>query len=106
MIGWLVDIASWLCLLTGSFFVLVGGVGLLRLPDFFTRLHAAGVTDTLGAWTILLGLALQSGFSQVTVKLGLIALFFMLTSPTATHALAKAALHRGVQPLVCDPSED
>ena len=102
MIATVVDILSWICLLGGGFFVLAGGIGVLRLPDFYTRIHAAGVTDTMGAWSILLGLALQAGWSLVTVKLGLIFLFLFFTSPTAAHALAKAALHGGLRPLTAD----
>ncbi len=93
-----IDGLSWVLLLGGSFFLVVGAVGLVRLPDFFTRLHAAGVTDTGGAWLILAGLMLQAGLSLVTVKLAFIGLFLFFTSPTACHALAKAALHRGLEP--------
>jgi multicomponent Na+:H+ antiporter subunit G len=94
----IVDIISWVLLGAGSFFLLVGGIGLLRLPDFFTRLHAAGITDTAGAGLMLVGLMLQSGLTLVTVKL-LLALFFIIfTCPTACHALAKAALHEGLKP--------
>jgi multicomponent Na+:H+ antiporter subunit G len=76
----------------------VGGIGFVRLPDFFTRLHAAGVTDTMGAGLILLGLMLQGGVSFVTVKLVLILVFLLFTSPTASHALAHAALVSGHKP--------
>ena len=100
MILGIVDASSWLFLLAGGFFVLVGSIGLLRLPDFFARLHAAGITDTLGAGLVLLGLALQSGFTLVTVKLALFFLFLLMTSPTATHALAKAAIHGNLRPLL------
>jgi multicomponent Na+:H+ antiporter subunit G len=96
----IVDGLSWVCLLAGSFFVLVGGIGLLRLPDVFTRFHAAGVTDTMGAGLILLGLALQSGLSLVTIKLLLFLVFLIFTSPTATHALAQAAKHGKLRPLL------
>ncbi len=91
-----VDILSWLLLAGGSFFLLVGGIGLLRMPDFFTRLHAAGVTDTAGAGLMMLGLMLQAGFTLVTVKLLLALFFIVFTSPTACHALAKAALQEGL----------
>lgn len=100
MIAGVIDVLSWLCLLAGGFFVLVGSIGLLRLPDFFTRLHAAGITETLGAGLILLGLALQSGFTLVTVKLILFFTFLLVTSPTGTHALAKAAIHGKLRPLL------
>ena len=87
-----IDVLSWLCLVGGGFFGITGAVGMLRFPDFFCRLHAAGITDTLCAMLILSGLMLQAGLSLITVKLFLIFLFLFFTSPTATHALAKAAL--------------
>ena len=96
MIPW-VDIASWLLLLGGSAFCVIGGVGLLRLPDFYSRTHAGGLTDTLGATLILAGLMLQAGPGMVAVKLVLIALVLHVTSPTGTHALVKAAWARGVR---------
>ena len=95
-----IDGLSWVCLVTGGFFGIVGGIGLLRLPDLFSRFHAAGVTDTLGAGLILIGLMLQAGWSLITIKLVLILAFGLFTSPTATHALAKAALHGKVKPLL------
>jgi multicomponent Na+:H+ antiporter subunit G len=87
----IIDLLSWLALLGGVFFLIAGGVGLIRLPDFYTRMHGAGITDTLGAALILLGLMFQGGFTQITIKLILILIFLWFTSPTATHALAKAA---------------
>ena len=90
------DIASWLLLFTGSAFCVIGGIGLIRMPDFYTRCHAASLTDTLGATLILVGLALQSGLDLVTVKLLFILIFVYLSSPTATHALVKAAYSHGV----------
>ncbi len=88
------DIASWVLLISGSFFVIVGGIGLLRLPDFYTRVHAASITDTVGAWLIILGLLLQAGLTLVGIKLILILLFLVLTSPLSSHALTKAAWYR------------
>jgi multicomponent Na+:H+ antiporter subunit G len=93
------DIASWTLLLGGGAFCVVGAVGVLRMPDFYTRVHAASVCDNVGSFAILLGLALQAGMSLVAVKLLVIALLIFFTSPAATHALVKAALERGVQPL-------
>jgi multicomponent Na+:H+ antiporter subunit G len=93
------DILSWLALLTGCGLIIIGAVGLVRLPDMYTRMHAAGITDTLGTMMIMLGLAFQAGFSLITVKLGFIALFILYTSPVATHALARAAVHGGLKPL-------
>jgi len=82
----------------GIFFVIAGAVGVLRLPDFYTRMHAAGMTDTLGAEMILLGLIVQAGLSQTSLKLALIAFLLFLTSPTATHAVIGAAHHAGLKP--------
>lgn len=88
----ILDLLTWLALLSGVFFIGVGSAGLLRMPDFYTRLHAAGIIDTLGAGLILIGLMFQGGWTQVTIKLILILLFLWFTSPTATHSLVKAAL--------------
>lgn len=92
--------AGWVCLAAGAFFCVTGCLGLARLPDFYTRLHGASVTDTLGAGLVLLGLMLHAGLTLVTVKLAFIGLLLFFTSPTATHALAKAALTRGLRPLL------
>jgi multicomponent Na+:H+ antiporter subunit G len=97
-------IASGLCLLLGSFLILSGGIGVLRFPDFYTRMHAAGITETLATAFILIGLMLLAGWSLVLAKLVMILLFVLLTSPTASHALAKAAQH-GKLPPVLTPSQ-
>ncbi len=102
----IVDLLSWVLLMTGGFFLLSGGIGLLRLPDFFTRVHAAGVTDTMGAGAILVGLMFQAGPTQAFIKLVLIVLFMLFTSPTASHALAQAALHGGLKPRLGEQRED
>ena len=94
------DIASWILLAAGGFFCMVGGIGLLRMPDMYTRMHAASVTDTLGAGLILLGLILQAGWTLTMAKLVIIGLLIFFTSPSAAHALARAALGRGLQPLL------
>ncbi len=96
------DILSWVLLLGGGAFVIIGGVGLLRLPDFYTRLHAAGMTDTLGAGLIILGMMVEGGLSLVTVKLVLLGVLIFLTSPTATHAIANAAFTAGLEPWTGD----
>lgn len=101
----LLEWVSWACLLAGGFFCVVGALGLLRMPDFYTRMHAASVTDTLGAGLILFGLMLQAGLTLVTAKLLIIVLLIAFTSPTATHALAKAALTRGVRPQLDEDGE-
>ncbi len=87
------SLASSILLLVGSVFALIGSIGIVRMPDVFTRLHAAGITDTLGAAGVLLGLALKAGFSLLLVKLLLMLAFLLLLNPTACHALARAALH-------------
>lgn len=94
----ILDIASGVLLTVGSFFILVGTLGLVRLPDFYTRLHAAGITDTLGAELVLIAMMLQAGFSLITVKLIIISMFIFFTSPTATHAVANAARTMGLRP--------
>ena len=93
------DILSWVCLVAGGLVAVIGGVGLVRMPSFFTRMHAASLIDTLAAGLILLGLMLQAGLTLITVKLAVIGLLLLFASPTATHALAKAAVARGVDPL-------
>ena len=95
-----IDGLSWVCLVAGGVFCVVGAVGLLRMPEFYTRIHAASVIETLGAGLILLGLLLQAGFTLVAVKLVMIGLLIFFASPTATHALARAALVRGLRPLL------
>jgi multicomponent Na+:H+ antiporter subunit G len=95
----LLEALSWLLLVSGSFFCLTGGVGLLRFPDFFSRIHAASLTDTLGAGLILAGLMIQAGWSLVLAKLLLILMFSLLAGTTASHAIAKAALKSGLQPM-------
>ncbi|MAG89212.1 MAG: hypothetical protein CML32_00550 [Rhodobacteraceae bacterium] len=105
MIELILNLISAGLLAAGSIFVLIGAFGLIRLPDFYTRLHAAGITDTLGAELILLGLMFQAGLSLVTVKLILISLFIFFTSPTATHAVANAARVMGLKPMLV-PDKD
>ncbi len=96
----LIDGLSWLLLVIGGAFCIIGAVGMLRMPDFFTRLHAASVIETLGGGLILFGLLLQAGFTLVSVKLLIIGLLVFFASPTATHALARAAMERGLKPLL------
>lgn len=101
-----IDVLSWVLLVAGGFFCIVGAIGMLRMPDFYTRLHAASVTETLGAGFILSGLVLQAGFTLVAAKLVMIGVLIAFVSPTATHALARAALARGVEPLLAKPAGD
>ncbi len=99
------DILSWICLVAGGVFCVIGALGLVRMPDFYTRMHAASITDTVGAGLMLLGMILQAGFSLIAVKLIMIGLLLLFANPTATHALAKAARARGLAPLLA-PGED
>lgn len=92
------NVISGILLVTGGVFGILGGIGLLRFPDFYARLHAAGITDTLTALTIVAGLVIQAGLALVSIKLLLILLFMIFTSPTASHALARAGLAAGLVP--------
>jgi len=94
----LVDLISAAFLASGCFLSLSGGVGILRMPDFYTRLHAAGKVDSLAQALILTGLMFQAGLTLVSVKLFLIIVFLLATAPTATHAVAKAAHLSGLKP--------
>ena len=96
----IVDIVSWGLLISGSLFCIIGGIGILRLPDFFSRCHGAGITDTLGAALILVGLMVQAGMTLLTVKLMMILIILWLTRPTSTHAITKAARMSGHEPFV------
>ena len=98
MTGMVLDIISWILLSAGGVFVLIGGIGALRMPNLYTRMHAASVTDSLGAALVLLGVMVQAGLSLATIKLGAILLFLLITSPTSSYALASAALLAGVKP--------
>ena len=98
------DVVSWLFILSGGAFVVIGAVGLNRMPDVFTRMHATSVSDTFGAGLVLVGLMVQAGFSLVTLKLLFILLFLWFTAPIATHALARAALLAGYKPVVAEDS--
>lgn len=94
------EVLSWVCLSLGGLLGIIGGVGLHRFPDFYTRLHAASTTDTLCAALFLLGLGFQAGLSLASLKLFLIFAFIFLTSPTASHSLANAAILGGLKPLL------
>ncbi len=95
----ILTVISGVLLAIGSFLLLSGGVGVLRFPDVYSRMHAAGVTDTMGAVVILLALMLLAGWSLVLAKLIMIMLFLLITGPTASHALGNAAWKSGLQPL-------
>lgn len=102
----LLDVLSWLSILIGAFAVITASLGLMRLPEFFSRTHSTGILDTLGAGMILLGFGLQTGLSLVTFKLALVFVFILITGPTAAHALARSALHSGVKPINMKERED
>jgi len=97
------DVVSGLLLAAGSIFLMIGAVGVLRFPDFYTRLHPAGITDTAGAGLILFGLMVEAGFTLVTAKLALVLLVLVFTSPVSCHATARAAMASGLKPLLHDP---
>lgn len=105
MIDAVVDGLSWVLLLAGAFFYVVGAIGLLRMPDLFTRMHAASVCDTFGAGLLLLGMLLQAGISLVSFKLVVIMMLLFFTGPVATHALARAARYAGIEPKLADAEE-
>ncbi len=94
----LINYASWGFIVSGSFFVVVGAFGTLRFPDFWSRLHAASITDSGGMILLLIGMCLHSGLTLVTVKLLIIGAFLFITGPTSTHAVANAALVSGLRP--------
>lgn len=94
----LVHVLSWVLIAGGSFFILTGALGLMRMPDVYTRLHAVSVVDTLGAGLLLAGLMLQAGPTLIALKLAFIGILLFFTGPVASHALAQAALHAGIEP--------
>jgi len=93
-----VKIITILFLLGGFFFTAVAAIGVIRFPDFYTRLHAAGKGDTLGMALSIIGLAIYHGFNLVSLKLLLIVFFIFLANPLGTHVLSRAALKTGIQP--------
>ena len=88
---YLSEIFSWIFILLGSFLILVGSIGLIRLPDFWSRLHSASVTDTGGVLFLLIGMMIQAGSIWIFLKLVAIGIFLFVSSPTASHAIANAA---------------
>ncbi|MGV2873175.1 monovalent cation/H(+) antiporter subunit G [Colwellia sp. E150_009] len=106
MIDIILDILSWILLLLGGACVLIGGIGGLRLPNFYARIHAASLTDSMGNILIFSGIMLQAGLSLATLKLFAIMVFLLLTGPTATYALANAALLSGLKPDVGSASDE
>jgi multicomponent Na+:H+ antiporter subunit G len=106
----LLDITSWILMTLGGVFVFIGGLGALRMPDLYTRMHAAGITDSIAPILIVSGLILQAGLTLASVKLLAILVFLLLTGPTSSNALASAALLAGkrteqAQPYVPESKE-
>ncbi len=89
---------SWALILSGGFFTVVSALGIYRFPDFWARLHAASVSESAGMLLLLAGMCVQAGFTLVTVKLIIIGIFLFINGPTATHAVANAALVSGRRP--------
>ncbi len=94
----IITIITGVFLAIGCFFIVVASIGVVRFPDFYSRMHPAGKTDTLGQATVLIGLMIYEGFSLISVKLLIIILFAFIANPTATHALANAAYAVGLKP--------
>lgn len=103
--AWIVDGLSWLFIAAGAFFCIVGAFGIVRMPDLYTRMHASGVVDPFGVSLILIGLMFQAGFTLITVKLVVIVVLLLFTSPVACHALGRAALHRGLAPKLAEKED-
>lgn len=106
MRAFVVDLLSWACILGGSFFTIAGAIGLVRMPELFTRMHAASTIDTLGAGLLCLGMMLQAGPTLVAVKLLFILALLFFIGPVVTHALAQAALHAGIEPKLGEDRRD
>ena len=100
--GLLIDILSGIALIAGGAFYLIGAIGLNRMPDVFTRMHAVSVSETLGVGLLVLGMLLQAGFTLIAAKLIFTVLALWTSGAVATHALARAALHDGERPLLAD----
>lgn len=96
----LINILAGVFVITGVLAIIIGLIGVFRMPDFFTRLHAASIIDTMGTMLVLVGLMLYSGLNLVSIKLLLIMIFILITTPAAAHALAKSALHGGLEPVL------
>ena len=102
----ILDVLSWILIVTGSVLLVIGGIGLLRFPDFYSRIQAAGITDSLCSILILAGLMLQADSIPLAAKLLFTLLFLLLTAPVASHALAKTARHRKLRAWSAPGGED
>ena len=94
----MLEIVGAFLLIAGAVFMLVGSLGIIRLPDFYSRTHAATNVDTLGIFLFVIGLAVKEGASLISVKLAVVAVFVLLVNPVGTHALASSALNYGLKP--------
>ena len=99
MMDILVLVLSGLSIVIGVIALVIGSLGLIKLPDVYCRIHAVGMIDTAGASFIILGMIIQQGFSLVSFKLALIGVFLFFTSPIATHAVAQVAHKMGIKPV-------
>ncbi len=100
------SILSVIFIVAGIFFLLVGSIGLIRLPDFYSRTHATSKSDTLGMMLVIIGLIIFEGLTINSGKLFLILLFILLANPIGAHALARAALNAGLKPLFPTNNKD
>ena len=96
--NFIIDTLSWGCLILGCFLGISGAFGIFRFKEFYSRAHAASVTDTLCVFFIIAGLVLQSGFNLVSVKMTFIVVLLWLTGPVASHALIRSAYQTGLKP--------
>tara|TARA_Y100000746_G_C15369589_1_gene393585 strand:- start:421 stop:744 length:324 start_codon:yes stop_codon:yes gene_type:complete len=94
----LINILSWMTIISGSGFIITGAYGAYKAPGFWSRLQSVSLIESLGAFLVLIGLGLQSGFTFITIKIVIIGIFLFITGPTSTHALANAAFSSGVRP--------
>lgn len=101
----LVDLLSGLFITLGVIALLIGSLGLVRLPDLFSRTHAVGMMDTAGVGFIILGLILHEGLTLISFKLALVGIFLFFTSPISTHAVAQGAFRSGLRPITHDPHD-
>ena len=105
----MIDIASVFTIIfvaNGIFFLLIGSIGIIRLPDFYSRTHATSKSDTLGMMLVIIGLIIYEGLTINGGKLFLILLFILLANPVGAHALARAALNAGLKPIFPDKTKD
>ncbi len=101
----MVDLFSGLLIAIGAISLVIGSLGLLRLPDLFSRTHAVGMMDTAGVGLIILGLMVHEGLTLISFKLALVGVFLFFTSPISTHAVAQVAFRSGLQPVFNDPQD-